>query len=69
MDLDICSQVSTVPTTPTEESNADAKVQYEKWEKSNILSLSCMLQYVSRNIKSHVTSKTLATIYLDTIEQ
>ena len=43
MDLDLCFQVDFVPTKSTEDSSVDAKVQYEKWETSNKLSLSFRL--------------------------
>ena len=43
MDLDICFRVNFAPVKPTEESSADANVQYEKWKRSNRLSLSFML--------------------------
>ena len=65
MDLDICFQVNVTPTKPIEESNADTKIQYEKWERSNKLSLSFMLQHVPRDIQGPMTSTTLATSYLD----
>ena len=69
MELDLCFQVDFAPAKPTEESSAYAKVQYENWERSNRLSLSFMLQHVPRDIRGPVTSDTLATAYLEMIEQ
>ena len=54
---------------PTEESSANANVQYEKWKRSNSLSLSFMLQHEPRDIRGPVISNTLTTTYLETIEQ
>ena len=68
MDLDLCFRVDFAPTKPTKESSVDTKVQYEKWERSNRLSLSFMLQHVPRDIQGPVTSNILATAYLETIE-
>ena len=50
MGLDLCFRVDFALPKPTEENNADAKVQYEKWKRSNRLSLSFMLQHVPRDI-------------------
>ena len=69
MDLDICFRVDFAPAKSTEESSADAKVQYEKWKSSNRLSLLFMLQHVPRDIRGPMTFDTLATTYLEAIEQ
>ena len=69
MDLNLCFWVFAVPTTSTEESSADVKIQYEKWKRSNRLSLLYMLQHVLRDIRSSVTSETLTTVYMNMIEQ
>ena len=69
LNLDLYFRVDVALAKPTEESNADAKVQYEKWERSNRLFLSFMLQHVPRDIRGLATSNTLATAYLETIEQ
>ncbi|CAA6656128.1 unnamed protein product [Spirodela intermedia] len=60
MDLNLCFRVS-APTALTDESNVDTNILYERWERSNILSLSYMLQHVPRNIRGLVTSNTLVT--------
>ncbi|CAA7391592.1 unnamed protein product [Spirodela intermedia] len=53
MDLNLYFQVS-IPPALTDESNADAKILYERWKRSNILFLSFILQHVPKNIRAGV---------------
>ena len=69
MKLDLFFRVDIAFAKSTGESSTDAKVQYKKWERSNSLSLSFMLHHVPRDIRGPVTSNTLVTAYLETIEQ
>ncbi|CAA6667266.1 unnamed protein product [Spirodela intermedia] len=50
MDLDLRFRVS-APRALIDESNVDAKILHERWERSNKLSLSFMLQHVPRYIR------------------
>ncbi|CAA7404094.1 unnamed protein product [Spirodela intermedia] len=68
MDLDLWFRVS-APRSLIDKNNTDVKILHERWERSNILSLSFMLQHVPRDIRDLVTSNNLVTIYTEMIEQ
>ncbi|CAA7405190.1 unnamed protein product [Spirodela intermedia] len=58
MDLDICFRLYALVAL-IDESNMDVRILHERWERSNRLSLSFMLQHVPRAIRRHVTSNTV----------
>lgn len=52
----------TVPTIFIDENNADVKIYHEKWERSNKLHFSFMLQYVPKDIRGLVALDTLTIV-------
>lgn len=67
MDLDIAFRVDT-PTVPKEDDTADVKAYYEKWEKSNRLSLLLMQAHVIKHIRGSIPVCKTAKEFMKAIE-
>ena len=66
-DLDFCFRVDE-PAVLTAESTHEEKAHYEKWERSNRLSLLLMQSLIPKNIRGSVLSYSTAIGFLKSIE-
>ncbi|MFV0960807.1 hypothetical protein QML37_31400, partial [Klebsiella pneumoniae] len=67
MDLDLALRKDE-PAAVTDESIADQKIAFDKWERSNRLSLLLMQSKVAKNIRSAIPPCRTVNEYLSAIE-
>ncbi|KAH7855913.1 hypothetical protein Vadar_030537 [Vaccinium darrowii] len=68
MDLDLAMREDE-PTKPTNESSTAVKVAYERWERSNRLSLMLIKSHVSASIRNSIPSCDKVKDYMKAIEE
>ena len=68
MDLDYALREPT-PTKPTSESTNEQKVLYEKWERSNRMSLMIMKGSITHAIRGAIRDSDNAITYIKSVEK
>ncbi|XP_028057286.1 uncharacterized protein LOC114261243 [Camellia sinensis] len=68
MDLDLALRVDE-PLEPTDESSAAEKSAYDKWERSNRLSLMLIKSYISQSIRGSIPPSDKVKNYMRAIEE
>lgn len=68
LDLNLALRVKE-PSIPTESSTLEAKANYERWERSNHLSLILIKAYISQSIRSYISNRNMVRAYMKAIAE
>ena len=68
MDVDLALRVDE-PPSPTESSMPEDKAAYERWEKSNRLSMMLIKAHISQSIRGSIPNCTKVKAYMEAIEK
>ncbi|KAG6500770.1 uncharacterized protein LOC121997328 [Zingiber officinale] len=68
LDLDFCLQADE-PSKPTDATSVEEKFLYEKWERSNRLSLMIIKSKIAKNIRTSIPESTNARKFLLSVEK